>query len=96
MRVVAFLTEYAVVDLIIRHLELTFVAEKPRLRMSRTDGPDGGRGERGIRLAGGRERGAARLYWPHSGLLRPIIRPPIATWARFRGVDIRPGLRYPL
>ncbi len=25
----AFLTEYAVVDLIIRHLELTFVAEKP-------------------------------------------------------------------
>jgi len=29
MRVVAFLTEYAVVDRIIRHLELTFVAEKP-------------------------------------------------------------------
>ena len=28
MRVVAFLTEYAVVDRIIRHLELTFVAEK--------------------------------------------------------------------
>ena len=26
---VAFLTEYAVVDRIIRHLELTFVAEKP-------------------------------------------------------------------
>ncbi len=29
MRVVAFLTEYAVVDRIVRHLELTFVAEKP-------------------------------------------------------------------
>ena len=29
MRVVAFLTEYAVVDRIIRHLELTFVAERP-------------------------------------------------------------------
>lgn len=29
MRVVAFLTEYAVVDRIIRHLELTFAAEKP-------------------------------------------------------------------
>jgi len=29
MRVVAFLTEYAVVDRIIRHLKLTFVAEKP-------------------------------------------------------------------
>jgi len=28
MRVVAFLTEYAVVDRIILHLELTFVAEK--------------------------------------------------------------------
>jgi hypothetical protein len=30
MKVVAFLTEYAVVDRIIRHLELTFVAEKTR------------------------------------------------------------------
>ena len=29
MKVVAFLTEYGVVDRIIRHLELTFVAEKP-------------------------------------------------------------------
>jgi Ribonuclease G/E len=29
MRVVAFLTEHAVVDRIIRHLELTFGAEKP-------------------------------------------------------------------
>jgi hypothetical protein len=29
MRVVAFLTEHAVVDRIIRHLDLTFVAEKP-------------------------------------------------------------------
>ena len=29
MRVVAFLAEHAVVDRIIRHLELTFVAEKP-------------------------------------------------------------------
>jgi hypothetical protein len=29
MKVVAFLTEYAVVHRIIRHLELTFVAEKP-------------------------------------------------------------------
>jgi hypothetical protein len=29
MRVVAFLTEHAVVDRIIRHLELTFVAEEP-------------------------------------------------------------------
>jgi hypothetical protein len=29
MKVVAFLTEHAVVDRIIRHLELTFVAEKP-------------------------------------------------------------------
>jgi hypothetical protein len=29
MRVVAFPTEYAVVDRIIRHLEVTFVAEKP-------------------------------------------------------------------
>ena len=29
MKVVAFLTEYAVVDRIIRHLELTFIAEKP-------------------------------------------------------------------
>ena len=29
MKVVAFLTEYAVVDRIIRHLELTFVAERP-------------------------------------------------------------------
>jgi len=28
-RVVAFLTEHAVVDHIIRHLKLTFVAEKP-------------------------------------------------------------------
>jgi hypothetical protein len=29
MRVIAFLTEYAVVDRLIRHLELTFAAEKP-------------------------------------------------------------------
>jgi hypothetical protein len=29
MKVVAFLTEYAVVDRIIRHLELTFAAAKP-------------------------------------------------------------------
>ena len=29
MKVLAFLTEYAVVDRIIRHLKLTFVAEKP-------------------------------------------------------------------
>jgi len=29
MKVVAFLTEYAVVDRIIEHLKLTFVAEKP-------------------------------------------------------------------
>jgi hypothetical protein len=29
MKVVAFLTEYAVVNRIIRHLKLTFVAEKP-------------------------------------------------------------------
>jgi len=29
MKVIAFLTDYAVVDRIIRHLELTFVAEKP-------------------------------------------------------------------
>jgi hypothetical protein len=29
MRVVVFLTEHVVVDRIIRHLELTFVAEKP-------------------------------------------------------------------
>ncbi|MBP7707715.1 MAG: acid--CoA ligase [Candidatus Aminicenantes bacterium] len=29
MRVVAFLTEYSVVDRITRHLKLTFVAEKP-------------------------------------------------------------------
>jgi hypothetical protein len=29
MKVVAFLTEYAVVDRIIRHLELTFIPEKP-------------------------------------------------------------------
>ena len=29
MKVVSFLTEYAVVDRIIRHLKLTFVAEKP-------------------------------------------------------------------
>jgi hypothetical protein len=29
MKVVAFLTEYAVVDRIIHHLELTFVAKKP-------------------------------------------------------------------
>ncbi len=29
MAVIAFLTEYAVVDRIIRHLQLTFAAEKP-------------------------------------------------------------------
>jgi hypothetical protein len=29
MKVVAFLTEYAVVERIIEHLQLTFVAEKP-------------------------------------------------------------------
>jgi hypothetical protein len=29
MKVIAFLTDYDVVDRIIRHLELTFVAEKP-------------------------------------------------------------------
>jgi len=29
MRVVVFLTEYGFADRIIRHLELTFVAEKP-------------------------------------------------------------------
>jgi len=29
MRVVAFLTEYAVVDRIINHLKLTFVADRP-------------------------------------------------------------------
>ncbi len=29
MKVVSFLTEYAVVDRIIDHLKLTFVAEKP-------------------------------------------------------------------
>jgi hypothetical protein len=29
MKVIAFLTEYAVVDRIMRHLELTFAAEKP-------------------------------------------------------------------
>ena len=32
MKVVAFLTEYAVVDRIIRHLALTFAAEKPPAR----------------------------------------------------------------
>ena len=31
MKVVVFLTEYAVVNRIIRHLELTFIAEKPPL-----------------------------------------------------------------
>jgi hypothetical protein len=31
MKVVAFLTEYAVVDRIMEHLKLTFVAEKPSL-----------------------------------------------------------------
>ena len=30
MKVVVFLTEHAVVDRIIRHLELTFAADKPR------------------------------------------------------------------
>ncbi len=46
MKVVAFLTEHAVVDRIIRHLELTFVAEKsPPAWASR---PDRGRGERGV------------------------------------------------
>jgi ribosomal protein S27E len=39
MRVVAFLTEYAVVDRIIRHLELTFVAEKPPLPMPSSKSP---------------------------------------------------------
>jgi hypothetical protein len=29
MKVIAFLTEYAVVDRIIRHLKLTFAAERP-------------------------------------------------------------------
>ena len=29
MRVIAFLTDYAVVDKIINHLKLTFVAERP-------------------------------------------------------------------
>lgn len=29
MKVISFLTEYAVVDRVFRHLELTFVAEKP-------------------------------------------------------------------
>jgi len=33
MRIVEFLTEYAVIDRLIRHLELMFVAEKlPRFR----------------------------------------------------------------
>ena len=31
MKVVAFLAEYAVVDRIIRHLKLTFIAERPPL-----------------------------------------------------------------
>ena len=29
MRIIAFLTDYAVVDRIIHHLKLTFVAERP-------------------------------------------------------------------
>jgi hypothetical protein len=35
MKIVAFLTEYAVVDRIIRHLELAFVAENPPHSWSR-------------------------------------------------------------
>jgi hypothetical protein len=38
-RVVAFLTEHAVVDRIIRHLELTFVAEKPPTLMPSSKSP---------------------------------------------------------
>jgi len=30
MRIIAFLTDYAVVDRIIKHLKLTFVVERPR------------------------------------------------------------------
>jgi hypothetical protein len=36
---VAFLTEHAVVDRIIRHLELTFVAEKPPTLMPSSKSP---------------------------------------------------------
>ena len=36
MKIVAFLTAYAVVDRIIDHLQLTFVAEKPPLRLKRS------------------------------------------------------------
>jgi hypothetical protein len=43
MRVVAFLTEHAVVDRIIRHLELAFVAEKPPPAQSQGIDPRGGR-----------------------------------------------------
>ena len=48
MKVIAFLTEYAVVDRIIRHLELTFAAEKPPPHIFESSHPDGGRGERGV------------------------------------------------
>ena len=50
MKVIAFLTEYAVVDRIIWHLKLTFVAKKPPPLCLRAGCTDGSQGERGILL----------------------------------------------
>ena len=43
MKVVAFLTEHAVVDRIINHLRLTFVAERPAAGGRFSGAPDGRR-----------------------------------------------------
>jgi len=39
MKVIAFLTDYAVVDMIINHLKLAFIANKPRPRIAYQEFP---------------------------------------------------------
>jgi hypothetical protein len=61
----------------------------------RTEGPDGGRGARGIRVeAPGRGERPA-LVKPHSGLTNLISRPPAAGSAQSQEIDICPGRGYP-
>ena len=51
MKVVAFLTEHAVVDRIMEHLKLTYVADKPQpSHISQVGCAHGGQGEQGLLL----------------------------------------------
>ena len=62
----------------------------------RTDGPDGGRGERGVRIeAPGRGEWPVPVR-PESGLAHPISRPPRSRAAGSQALDSRPRPGYSL